>query len=135
EDAVTEITVGSGFFSPHLFDYYNNFKYGPAVGFAIEITRIPTPNIYTCHGAGYVASGAAGKDRLPVVHLPKGAKLTTNEGAGEVQTPVQYKGDIDLKHGDPIFMRHSKAGELCERFPELYLIENGKIIGTEKTYR
>lgn len=135
ENVITEVTVGSGFFSPHLFDYYNSFQYKPAVGFAIEITRIPTPDIYTCHGGGYVASGAAGKDRLPVVHLPEGGRLTPNEGAGEVQTPVHYNGNIDLEHGDPIFMRHSKAGELCERFPELYLIENGEVIGTEQTYR
>lgn len=135
EDAVTEVTVGSGFFSSHLFDYYSSFQYQPAVGYAIEITRIPGPNIYTCHGGGYVASGAAGKDRLPVIHLPKGAKLTANEGAGEVQTPVFYDGPVDLKHGDPIIMRHSKAGELCERFLKLHVIENGAIIDEEKTYR
>lgn len=135
EDVVTEVTVGSGFFSPHLFDYYTDFRYQPAVGFAVEITRKPAPKIYTCLGGGYVASGASGKDRLPVVHLPSGAKLTANEGAGEVQTPIYYDGNIELNHGDPIIMRHSKSGELCERFPELHLIENGKIVGTEKTYR
>ena len=35
EDAVTEITVGSGFYNSHLFDYYTNFRMKPAAAFAI----------------------------------------------------------------------------------------------------
>lgn len=135
EEHVTEVTVGSGFFNSHLFDYYKDFKYSPAAGFAIEITRKPAKHIYTCYGGGYVASGAVGEDKLPKVFLPKEAKLTTNEAAGEVQTPILYDGDIQLKHGDPIFMRHSKAGELCERFQYLHLIKNGKIVKKVNTYR
>jgi D-serine deaminase-like pyridoxal phosphate-dependent protein len=40
-----------------------------------------------------------------------------------------------LQIGDPIFMRHAKAGELCERFEQLYLVADGKIINTVPTYR
>jgi len=40
EPAVTEITVGSGFYSPALFDNYRSFRYQPAAGFAIEIVRL-----------------------------------------------------------------------------------------------
>ncbi|MTW87839.1 amino acid deaminase/aldolase [Virgibacillus dakarensis] len=135
ETEVTEVTVGSGFFNPGLFDYYQAFKRQPAVGFAIEITRIPTSHIYTCSGGGYIASGATGHDKQPHVYLPEGAKLIANEGAGEVQTPIYYAGKIQLTHGDPIIMRHSKAGELCERFHYLHLIQNGRIIGKYTTYR
>lgn len=132
---VTEVTVGSGFFHSHLFDYYQDYTNHPALVYAIEITRIPRKHIYTCAGGGYVASGAMGEDRLPKVHLPKGAKLTKNEGAGEVQTPIFYKGNLTLKHGDPIIMRHSKAGELTEHFHHIHLIKDGKIIKKYKTYR
>ena len=135
EELITEITVGSGFYNSHLFDKYADFKYRPAAGFAIEITRKPANHIYTCYGGGYIASGAAGMDKLPEVYLPKGAKLIKNEGAGEVQTPVSYQGELELKHGDPIIMRHSKAGELCERFQCLYVIKDGKVIDTFSTYR
>lgn len=135
EDVITEITVGSGFYNSHLFDKYSSFRLAPAVGFAIEITRIPKEHIYTCLGGGYVASGVAGKDKLPEIHLPVGAKLTKNEGAGEVQTPVIYHGRIPLKIGDPIILRHSKAGELCERFHFIHLIKDGKIIDKVTTYR
>ncbi|MFQ5629162.1 MAG: amino acid deaminase/aldolase [bacterium] len=135
EEWVTEVTAGSGFFSPVLFDYYQNFRHLPAAAFAIEITRNPKKNIYTCLGGGYVASGPAGVDRLPQPYLPAGAKLVKTEGAGEVQTPIVYRGAEKLAIGDPVFMRHAKAGELCERFEKLYLVSGGKIIDEAPTYR
>ena len=45
-----------------------------------------------------------------------GAKLLALEGAGEVQTPIFYNGEERVEIGDSILFRHSKAGELCERF-------------------
>ncbi|HEU5370446.1 MAG TPA: amino acid deaminase/aldolase [Ktedonobacterales bacterium] len=135
EPAVTEITVGSGFYSPALFDNYRSFRYQPAAGFAIEIVRQAAPTIYTCLGGGYVASGAAGPDKLPLPYLPVGARLDALEGAGEVQTPIKYSGPIPLAVGDPIFLRHSKAGELCERFTHLLLVADGAIVDEATTYR
>ncbi|MCH8318907.1 MAG: amino acid deaminase/aldolase [Bacteroidetes bacterium] len=135
EDVVTEVTVGSGFYASALFDNYKNFRHLPSAGFAIEIVRRPQHNMFTCHGGGYVASGAAGADKLPKPYLPEGMKITKNEGAGEVQTPLIYKGFEKLSLGDPIFMRHSKAGELCERFDKLLLVSEGKIVDEVKTYR
>ncbi len=135
EPGVTEITVGSGFYSPALFDNYRDFRYLPAAGYAIEIVRRPAPNIYTCLGGGYVASGAAGRDKLPLPYLPAGARLSALEGAGEVQTPIHYDGPEQLGVGDPIFLRHSKAGELCERFTHLLLVSKGAVVDEVTTYR
>ncbi len=135
ESVVTEITVGSGFYAPALFDNYRDFRYQPAAGFAIEIVRHPQPSIYTCLGGGYIASGSVGPEKLPQPYLPDGARLMSLEGAGEVQTPVRYAGTIPLKLGDPVFMRHSKAGELCERFKHLLLVANGAIVEEVTTYR
>jgi D-serine deaminase-like pyridoxal phosphate-dependent protein len=135
ESAVTEITVGSGFYSPALFDNYRDFRFQPAAGYAIEIVRIPAPDVFTCLGGGYSASGGAGKDRLPSVYLPAGARLDPLEGAGEVQTPIHYRGPEQLALGDPILMRHAKAGELCERFTHLACIQNGAIVDDVTTYR
>jgi D-serine deaminase-like pyridoxal phosphate-dependent protein len=135
EPTVTEITVGSGFYSPALFDLYQDFRYQPAAGFAIEIVRIPGPGRYTCLGGGYIASGAVGPEKLPKPYLPPGTTLEPLEGAGEVQTPIRYSGSIPLKQGDPIFLRHSKAGELCERFTHLHLIADGAIVAEVPTYR
>ncbi|HEY1353999.1 MAG TPA: amino acid deaminase/aldolase, partial [Ktedonobacteraceae bacterium] len=135
ERAVTEVTVGSGFFSPGLFDHYRDFRYQPAVGYAIEIVRSPAPGIYTCLGGGYTASGAAGVEKLPLPYLPEGAHLVSLEGAGEVQTPVVYRGLHRLSLGDPIFMRHAKAGEVCEHFTHLVLVQKGQVVDEVATYR
>ena len=135
EKDVTEITVGSGLFQSHYFDNYTSFDLHPAIFFGIQIVRHPKPDIYTCHGGGYIASGAVDALKAPQVYLPEGAKLDKNEGAGEVQTPIHYKGKHSLGIGDPVFLRHTKAGEVCERFRELLLIEDDTITGTALTYR
>lgn len=135
ENCVTEITVGSGFFAPVLFDHYQDFKLNPALAFTLPIVRNPVKEIYTCLGGGYIASGSVEKIKLPEPYLPEGATLLKHEGAGEVQTPVHYKGKIKLKIGDSIIMRHAKSGEVCERFSEIHLISNGKKIKTLQTYR
>jgi len=135
EDWVTEVTVGSGFYSPALFDGYSQFRHHPAAVFAIEIVRQPKDDIYTALGGGYVASGSAGKEKLPHPYLPEGMQLIENEGTGEVQTPVKYQGSEKLGLGDPLFFRHAKAGELCEHFNQLYLVSNGQIVDTVPTYR
>ena len=52
-----------------------------------------------------------------------------------MQTPIHYDGDSVLNLGDPIFLRHSKAGELCERFNTLLLVSDGAVSGQAATYR
>ncbi len=135
EGVVTEITVGSAFYAPALFDNYRDFRYQPAAAYAIEIVRRPRPDLYTCLGGGYIASGSVGPEKQPAPYLPQGAKLITLEGAGEVQTPVRYTGPVQLEIGGPVFMRHSKAGELCERFSHLLLVSNGTVVDEVPTYR
>ena len=135
EDVVTEVTVGSGFFSPTLFDHYAQFRHHPAAGFAVEVVRRPQEGMVTCAGGGYVASGQAGKGKLPTPYLPGGAELLDQEGAGEVQTPIVYRGPENLGPGDPVLMRHAKAGEVCERFNTMLLISNGEVIDEVATYR
>lgn len=133
--SVTELAAGSGLYGPTLFDGYDGFHPQPAVGFALPIVRRPRPGIWTCFGGGYVASGSAGRDRLPTPVSPEGVSLLAAEGAGEVQTPVHYEGPEHLALGDPIIFRHAKAGELCERFAELVLLAGGAIVGRAPTYR
>jgi len=72
---------------------------------------------------------------MPRPHLRAGLKLDRNEGAGEVQTPVLGTAADALRIGDCVWFRHAKAGELCERFNELHLIEGSAITATVPTYR
>jgi D-serine deaminase-like pyridoxal phosphate-dependent protein len=135
EDAVTEIAAGSGFYAPTLFDHYGRFSLTPAAGFALSIVRKPAAGVATALGGGYLASGSGDAARLPSPWLPAGLELDPEEGAGEVQTPLSGPPARDLQIGDRVFMRHAKAGELCERFDALHLIEGNEIVDVVPTYR
>ncbi|MEA2429586.1 MAG: hypothetical protein QOI19_59, partial [Thermoleophilaceae bacterium] len=132
EDVVTEITAGSGFYAPTLFDHYSAFSLTPAAMFALPVVRNPSKRVATVLGGGYIASGPADNLRLPTPYLPPGLKLDKNEGAGEVQTPLL---GADLRIGDRVYFRHAKAGELCERFNTLLLVEGDRVVDEIPTYR
>lgn len=135
ETAVTELTAGSGFYAPALFDHYSRFTLTPAAGFALPIVRKPAPRVATALGGGYLASGSGDAARLPAPWLPPGLKLDPEEGAGEVQTPLLGEPAADLQVGDRAYLRHAKAGELCERFDTLHLVEGDRIVDVVPTYR
>ncbi|UUN25897.1 amino acid deaminase/aldolase [Streptomyces sp. FIT100] len=135
EDAVTEIAAGSGLYVPRLFDNYTSFTGRPAALFAQPVVRRPGVGVVTVLGGGYPASGAAGRDRLPVPYLPEGLRYDPQEGPGEVQTPLLGAPADDLLIGDKVWFRHAKAGELCERFAELQLIEGDRVVASVPTYR
>jgi D-serine deaminase-like pyridoxal phosphate-dependent protein len=135
EAAVTEVAAGSGLFAPTLFDAYRAFTARPAALFALPVVRRPSPTTATVLGGGYLASGAAGADRLPRPVLPAGLRLDRREGAGEVQTPVAGEAARSLRVGDRVWFRHAKAGELCERFDAVHLIRRGEVVDTVPTYR
>jgi D-serine deaminase-like pyridoxal phosphate-dependent protein len=136
EDAVTEVTAGSGFYAPVLFDHYSRFSLTPAAGFALPIVRKPAASVATALGGGYLASGGGGdSSRLPAPWLPAGLRLDPEEGAGEVQTPLLGPPAAQLAVGDRVYLRHAKAGELCERFDALHLVEGSEIVDVVATYR
>ncbi|QLL05104.1 amino acid deaminase/aldolase [Mycobacterium vicinigordonae] len=135
EPAMTEATAGSGFFAPTLFDSYSTFTLQPAAMFALPICRRPDQNTVTALGGGYLASGVGARDRMPTPYLPAGLKLNPMEGAGEVQTPLTGAAARQLKVGDRVYFRHTKAGELCERFARLHLVRGAQIVDTVPTYR
>ncbi|HXA58188.1 MAG TPA: amino acid deaminase/aldolase [Streptosporangiaceae bacterium] len=135
EKAVTEVAAGSGLYQPHLFDYYTNFTGRPAALFALPIVRRPGPGVVTALGGGYLASGPGDKIRLPRPYLPEGLSYDPQEGAGEVQTPLLGAVADQLRIGDRVWFRHTKAGELCERFDALHLVEGDRVVQTVPTYR
>jgi D-serine deaminase-like pyridoxal phosphate-dependent protein len=135
EPAVTEIAAGSGLYGPALFDAYRAFQPEPAALFALPVVRRPSATVATVLGGGYLASGPADAARLPTPFLPQGLALDKQEGAGEVQTPLTGAAARELRAGDRVWFRHAKAGELCERFDRLHLIEGERIVEQVPTYR
>jgi D-serine deaminase-like pyridoxal phosphate-dependent protein len=135
EDVITEVAAGSGLLAPRLFDRYRSFDPQPASFFALPVVRRPGAGVVTVLGGGYIASGAAGPDRLPVPWLPEGLRLNTAEGAGEAQTPLLGAAADGLAIGDWVWFRHAKAGELSERFEMMYLVRGERRVGSVTTYR
>ena len=135
ERAITEVAAGSGLYGPTLFDAYRAFQPEPAALFALPVVRKPSAGVATVLGGGYLASGPADPARLPSPFLPMHLALDKEEGAGEVQTPLIGQGSRDLCVGDRVWFRHAKAGELCERFDRLHLIEGERVVEVVPTYR
>jgi len=52
-----------------------------------------------------------------------------------VQTPLLGRAADLLAVGDLVWFRHTKAGELCERFADLHLIDGDRLVRTVPTYR
>jgi D-serine deaminase-like pyridoxal phosphate-dependent protein len=135
ERTVTEVAAGSGFYAPMLFQYYRSLRLAPAAGFALPVGRKASADVVTALGGGYIASGAVRPDRQPVPVWPLGLRLDPLEGAGEAQTPLVGKSAERLRIGDRVYFRHAKAGELCERFNVLHVIEGERIADETPTYR
>ena len=135
EPAVSELTAGSGLYGPTLFDAYRSFAPRPAAMFALPVVRRPARGVVTALGGGYPASGPADGARLARPYLPPGLRLDGQEGGGEVQTPLLGAAADGMAVGDRVYMRHAKAGELCERFACVHLLEGERVVEQVPTYR
>lgn len=135
EGTLTELTVGSGLFSPGLYDTYRGFRHEPAAFFALPVVRRPAPGWVTVAGGGWIASGPPGDDRRPTIAWPEGLAYSSTEGPGEVQTPLHGPGADTLPLGAHVFLRHAKAGELAEHLTGFHIVACGQIIDSWSTYR
>ena len=94
------------------------------------------PGVATALGGGYLASGSGDPARLPAPWLPAGPRARPRggrrRGADAAARPTPPR---DLAIGDRVYMRHAKAGELCERFDSLHLVEGDEIVDVVPTYR
>lgn len=140
DPSLTEVTAGSGFMQPELFDYYLDNMCAPALTIALQITRIQKSHqgskrasnqvysdVVCCQSGGFISSGPTKSDKAPSVFLPVGLSPFDDEGFGEVQTPLkvnkalQVEG-LDPKIGDYVLIRPAKSGEITERFPKILYI-------------
>lgn len=137
DPCLTEVAAGSGLYGPTLFDGYRDFTPEPAFAYALPVTRRPAADVRTLFGGGYVASGPTAASRQPSPWLPAGLSVLPREGVGEVQTPVRGEAASALHVGDRVWWRHPKAGEVCERFTTLHLVEDddASTVSIVPTYR
>ena len=135
EDVITEITAGSASTPPPCSTATPRSgsrprRCSPCPWCGGRAARWPR-----CWAAATQPRGPPGADRLPTPHLPRGLRVDPLEGAGEVQTPVTGSAAASLRVGANVYLRHAKAGELCERFNSLYLVRGGEIADEVPTYR
>lgn len=135
DEAVTELTAGSGLLAGHLFSHYRAFDPAPAAAFTLDVVRKPLADIATVLGGGWVASGPPVASRQPEPVWPAGLHTLGREGAGEVQTPLQGAAAKRLSVGDRVWFRHAKSGELAERVDGYALVVGSELVGTSPTYR
>jgi len=135
DPVVTEVAAGSGLLVPALFDHYRSFAPLPASFYAVPVVRRPGPHTVTVAGGGFVASGAAGKDRLPQPWLPPGLRATATEGVGEVQTPLTGAPASVLGVGDLVWFRHAKSGEPFEHTNVVHLLRGTEFVDEVRSYR
>ncbi|WP_159501016.1 alanine racemase [Microbacterium sp. 18062] len=135
DEAVTELTAGSGMLAGHLFSRYRAFTPAPAAAFALDVVRRPADDIVTVSGGGWIASGPPVASRQPAPVWPPRLHALAREGAGEVQTPLRGTTARSLRIGDRVWFRHAKSGELSERVDSFALVADGEVVGTSPTYR
>lgn len=135
DPVVTEVAAGSGLLVPGLFDHYRSFAPRPAAFYALPVLRRPARDMVTVAGGGFIASGPAGKDRLPLPWLPPGLHTTGTEGVGEVQTPLTGSAAEVLRVGDLVWFRHAKSGELFEHTNVVHLLAGEAFVEEVPTYR
>ena len=136
EEAVTEVTAGSGFYAPTLFDRYDDFSLQP--GGDVRPARGAPAQPRRGHAAGRRLPGVGGRCRptdCPSRTCRPACGSTRARAPGEVQTPVTGAPAADLRVGQRVYLRHAKAGELCERFNSLHLVSGGRIVDEVPTYR
>ena len=108
----------------------------PAAMFALPVVRRPGPGVVTALGGGYPASGPGAPSRrsvaVPARRAAAGQGGRRRRGA---DAAASARPPTALRIGDKVWMRHAKAGELCERFTELHLVDGESVVATVPTYR
>ena len=88
----------------------------------LSVVRRPSAQHATVLGGGWIASGAAGADRLPTPVWPEGLRCS-GRGCRRGADAADGRGRRRLRIGDRVWFRHAKAGELCEHVDELNLVD------------
>ena len=118
-----------------MFDTYRSLALRPAALFALPVVRRPARVWSLCSVAATSPPARRPRTGCPARSCRPGLRLTGTEGAGEVQTPLRGAAADQLRIGDRVWFRHAKAGELCERFDPLLLIEGDAVVDEVPTYR
>ena len=122
----TELTSGSGFYAPALFDTYRSLDLTPAAFFCLPIVRRPHPGVATALGGGYIASGAPGSDRLPQPYMPRGTHARLGRGRGRGADAARRRGGEEAPRRRPRLYAPRQGGRAV-RALRLALSDRGRL--------
>ena len=96
----------------------------------------PRRGVATALGGGYLASGA-GDAGAPARALAarRACSSTPRRAPARCRRRCSATPRPASRIGDRVYLRHAKAGELCERFDALHLVEGDEIVDDVPTYR
>ena len=135
EDAVTELAAGSGFFAPTLFDTYSSFKLRPAAMFAMPVVRKPSAVDRDRAGRRLPRLGRRRAEPRPLPPPARRPAARPLRRRGRGADPGARRRGPRPAVGDRVYFRHTKAGELCERFDSLHLVSGDRVVDEVPTYR
>ena len=96
----------------------------------------PRPGSRPRSAAATSPPAPATRPRLPAPWLPEGLQLDARRGRRRgADAAARPAAAEPLGVGDRVYLRHAKAGELCERFDTLHLVEGDRIVDEVPTYR
>ena len=119
---------------PALFDRYRAFTPRPALYFALPVARARPRSSSPLFGGGYIASGQAGKSRLPTPANPR-LRCSRPRAQARCRRRCAAARRAALRIGDRVWFRPAKAGEPLERFDTVHLVEDGRLVESVPTYR
>ena len=92
----------------------------------------PRPRCWAAATTPRAPRGATGCPR-PTCRAACGS--TRRRGPARCRRRFPGAAAASLRIGDRVYLRHAKAGELCERFDSLHLVSGGEIVDEVPTYR
>ena len=126
DDCLTEVAAGSGLFGPTLFDGYRDFT--PRARARLRAARHPAARPRCPHpvrrGIRRLGPGRIVARAHPV---PPGrpARSSARRASARCRRPSRARRRPGSAVGDRVWWRHAKAGEICERFATLHLVDAG----------
>ena len=119
-----------GLYQSRLFDHYTNFSGRPAALFALPVVRRPGP-AWSPSSAAATSPPVVADAEPPAPAVPAdGPALRPQRGRRRgADAAARRAPPTGCEIGDRVWFRHAKAGELCERFDELHLIDGDRVAG------
>ena len=135
DQAVTEVTAGSGLLAGHLFDGYRASTRRRPRRSRSRSSASPRPTSRPCSAAAGSPPGPPLAVAPAAARCGRRADTLAARGRGRGADPAAGRGGRGLRVGDRVWFRHAKSGELAERVDASTSSTATGVVGETPTYR